>query len=402
MERQTIMDGAPVPHVLPRVTHGRGGRDFATGGHCGRWLPSEETRPAMPVVMPDGSGALLISRYDEAAEAFTSPRASRACLDARQRLRGPGMRVSMASMDPPAHRSARGLVNGAFSARQIGQLRPAVERTADRLIDTMVARGAPADLLRQFCRPLAFAAHFDVLGVPADHRRRLGAWSSLRSARPGITASEVFGAEQRLHASIRRMLNDTTVEPTGLLAELVRDGLSPERVGAVLTSLLFDGPVLAGTQLANSLMGLFTDTEQLKLLRDDPGLDAGAAEELLRYLPPANTGLPRLTTGALTLGAVAVPAGTVVIVALPPANRDATQFAEPDRLDVTRRGPGHLTFGRGVHYCLGAHLTRVLLTVAFDRLLRRLPGLRLSVPEEDLRWYDAQNIRGVSALPVTW
>lgn len=397
--------GDPAPQMLPRVRRGSGGLQFAGGG-CPRWLPFDQTRPATPVVLPDGTATLLVTRYDEAAEVFTAVQASRAHFDANQRLRGPGMRMSMASMDPPEHRPARTLASGAFSARQIAQLIPGIQRTAQRLIDTMRRHGGPADLISQFCRPLAFAAHFDVLGVPAVHRHPLSVWSSRRSSRPGITAAEVFSAEQRLHTCVERLVDDPGASSGGLMTQLAQrrqhGTLTRSQVSGVITSLLFDGPVLAGTQLANALLGLLTHPDQLELLREDPRLDAGAAEELLRYLPTANTSLSRVTTDAVAIGPSLVPAGTVVTVALPLVNRDGARFPQPERLDVTRRGTAHLTFGRGVHYCLGAHLMRVLLGVTFAKLLRLLPGLRLAVPEKDLVWFDSANIRGSAALPVRW
>ena len=137
-------------------------------------------------------------------------------------------------------------------------------------------------------------------------------------------------------------------------------------------------------------------------MRDDPAAVAPAVEELLRFLGIVHSGIPRTTTRDVEVGGVAIPADSLVILALATANRDPRFLADGDRLDVTRDAAGHVAFGHGVHHCLGAPLARMEMRIAFPALLRRFPGLALAVPFEEVAFRAFHFIYGLQALPVTW
>jgi cytochrome P450 PksS len=140
----------------------------------------------------------------------------------------------------------------------------------------------------------------------------------------------------------------------------------------------------------------------MELLRSDPSLIKPAVEELLRYTNPLETTTPRYAREDVTLAGVLIPRGALVLAAVASANRDATQFDDPDRLDITRRENRHLAFGLGAHFCLGAPLARLEGQIAINTLVRRLHRLRLAVPAESLRWRTTPVLRGLEALPVRW
>src|SRR4029079_1520704 len=155
--------------------------------------------------------------------------------------------------------------------------------------------------------------------------------------------------------------------------------------------------------IAASLVALLREPEQWRLLRERRVRLETAVEELLRYTPiAASGGTVRVATGDVTLGAVRVRAGEAVLPSTTSANRDATVYREPDRLDLSRNPNPRLAFGHGVHRCLGAHLARVELRVAIGVLLARLPRLRLAVPLAELPWQTDRMIRGPRTLPVVW
>jgi cytochrome P450 len=138
------------------------------------------------------------------------------------------------------------------------------------------------------------------------------------------------------------------------------------------------------------------------MVRDDPGQVEPAVEELLRWLSIVHSGIPRTTTTAVELAGHTIPAGQLVVCALPAANRDPALVVDPERLDITRGAPGHVAFGHGVHHCLGAPLARMEMKIAFPALLRRFPNLALAVPFDEIAFRSYHVVYGLHSLPVTW
>jgi cytochrome P450 len=164
--------------------------------------------------------------------------------------------------------------------------------------------------------------------------------------------------------------------------------------------LLIAGHETTVNLIGNGVLALLRNPDQLRALRADPGLIAGAVEEFLRYESPVNLATFRYTTAPVRIGDVEIPAGEFVLVSLGAANRDGGRFAEADRLDVTRGAGGHLAFGHGIHFCLGAPLARLEGQVAIGRLFDRFPDLALAVDPDELRWRDSTLLRGLDSLPL--
>lgn len=150
------------------------------------------------------------------------------------------------------------------------------------------------------------------------------------------------------------------------------------------------------------IFALLEHPDQLAALRAEPTLIDQAVKELLRYLSIVHLGLARLTSEPVELGGVQIPENATIMISLPETNRDPEHWTEPGSLDVTRERSPHLAFGHGVHQCLGQQLARVEMTVGFTELLRRLPGMRLTVAAEDIPLRSGMIIYGVHSLPVAW
>jgi cytochrome P450 len=170
---------------------------------------------------------------------------------------------------------------------------------------------------------------------------------------------------------------------------------------AMLFLLLVAGHETTANLIATGTLALLSHPAELDRLRADPGaLLPGAVEELLRYSNPLNHATERFTLEPVEIGGVTIPAREWVLCVTSSANRDPDRFAEPDRLDLSRDAGGHVGFGHGIHYCLGAPLARIEGEVAFGALLSRFPALSLAVPESTLRWRASSLIHGLETLPV--
>ena len=177
------------------------------------------------------------------------------------------------------------------------------------------------------------------------------------------------------------------------------DGLTDTEVRSLAFQIITGGFGTTVNLIGNGTLALLTHPEELARLRADPSLLPAAVEELLRFTNPLNHATDRFTTQDMTVGGVVIPAGEWVFMATSSANRDPARFPGPDRLDFSRDTAGHLAFGRGIHYCLGASLARVEAEAALGALLARFSGLSLAVPPEELRWRPVSLMHGLESLP---
>jgi cytochrome P450 len=188
------------------------------------------------------------------------------------------------------------------------------------------------------------------------------------------------------------------------LVEATDEGerLDEQELLAMTFLLLIAGYVTTVSLVGNGMLALLRAADQRDRLRADPSLIPGAVEEFLRFDGPVNPGVTRYATADVEIGGVVIPRGEIVLLATAGADRDPDRFPDPDRLDVASTDAGHLAFGHGVHYCLGAPLARLEAQIAFTALLQRLPDLALAVPAEQLRWTGGGVLRGLRELPVTF
>lgn len=364
--------------------------------------------PVRPVIMPDGVPGWLVTRYAEAKALLDDPRISKDVAkgldlfpeDTAGVHALPVARHMLVS-DPPDHTRLRKLVSKAFTPRAVARLRPRIEQITDRLLDAM---SGTVDLMDVFAFPLPIAVISDLLGVPHSDRDRMRAWT--KALVSGAPADAQQQASDEVMAHFRTLVAEKRARPTDdMLSDLVQvtddgDRLTEDELVAMAFLLLLAGHETTVNLIGNSVLALLRHPDQLKALRADPALLPGAVEEFLRYEGPLHIATLRFTTEPVEIGEALIPTGEFVMVSLLAANRDGDRFTDPDQLDITRSAVGHLAFGHGIHYCLGAPLARLEAVTAIGRLLRRFDTITLAGDVEELRWRGSSLVHGLHNLPV--
>jgi cytochrome P450 len=368
--------------------------------------------PAVPVIMPGGGRAWLVTRYDDVRAALADPRLAKDWVrhmtpqgQAPDPVHGHFSR-NMLTVDPPDHTRLRRLVQQAFTPRRVAALRPRVQQIADGLLGAMADSGGDVtDLIPAFAFPLPVTVICELLGIPGDDQEEFRAWSaamvdSLVPADGHRAASlGMYQYFTELIAAKRRHPGDDLVSAL-ITARDAGDSLSESELLSMLFLLLIAGHETTVNLIASGTLALLRHPGELARLRSgSPPLPA-AVEELLRYASPVNHATERFTLEPVTIGDVTIPAREWVILATASANHDPARFRDAGSLDLGRDTAGHLAFGHGIHYCLGAPLARLEGEVALGSLLARFPELALAVPESSLRWRASSLIHGLESLPV--
>ncbi|MFE7568024.1 cytochrome P450 [Streptomyces sp. NPDC057539] len=372
-------------------------------------------KPLARVRLPYGEDAWLATRHEDVRTVLSDPRFSLATAVSRDQPRigrMPRTGGGLIASDAPDHTRMRSLLSKEFTARRIERLREDIRRTADGLLDRMIDTGPPTDLIEDFAFPLPMTLICELVGVPHSDHPHVRAWADTVCS-GSATPETIQRRATEFFALMRGWVDTRRREPADdLLTLMVRacdkDGsVSEGELMGLLNELLVGGFVTTTNQIGNffSLLLLPRDSEEdlMARLRAEPGLIPKAVEELLRYVPLLNgLSLPRYATEDTELGGVLVRAGEPVIVSPSAANRDPGVFDDPDRVILDRANNSHVSFGHGTHYCLGAHLARLELQVTLERVLSRMPDLRLAVPVDELRWRSKEFFSGLHELPVTW
>lgn len=338
---------------------------------------------------------------NESRRAFDAPGAPKLSAEERDRMRA----GNLLGVDPPEHTRLRRMLTPEFTVRRMRRLEPRIVEIVDDHLDAMEKAGPPADLVADFALPIPSLVICELLGVPyADRASFQERTSRLLDISLPMDERLELGRESR--AYMADLVARAQAEPgEDMLGMLVRDhghDLTTDELIGIAGLLLVAGHETTSNMLGLGTLALLRHPEQLALVRDDPAAVAPAVEELLRFLGIVHSGIPRTTTQDVEIGGVAIPADSLVILALAGANRDPRFLADGDHLDVTRDAAGHVAFGHGVHHCLGAPLARMEMRLAFPALLRRFPGLALDVPFEEVGFRAFHFIYGLRSLPVTW
>ncbi|MEU3909802.1 MULTISPECIES: cytochrome P450 [unclassified Streptomyces] len=373
-----------------------------------------ERGPVHHVRTPDGEQVWLVVGHEACRAAFTDPRLSRDWRrsgDIGQIINTEQDDPSLAHMlmsDPPDHTRLRRLVAREFTPRRIEALAPRVQQITDELLDAMEANGdRRADLVDAFAFPLPMTVICELLGVPELDRESFRNWSNEMTARTSLEAQAA--AYEAMPRYLTSLIDAKRTEPgDDLLSAMIHavdeggDRLSPSELIGMCVLLLIAGHETTVNMIGNGMRALFAHPDQLADLRADLGLLDGAIEEMLRYDGPVETCTERLVLEDVEMGGVVVPKGSVVLIAMADADRDPDRFKEPDRFDIRRDARGHIAFGHGLHYCLGAPLARLEGRIALRSLLERFPDLAVDAEEAELPWIPGMLIRGVKKLPVRW
>ncbi|MFS8197936.1 cytochrome P450 family protein [Streptomyces sp. CWNU-52B] len=369
--------------------------------------------PVHQVLDPEGKQVWLVVGHEASRSAFTDPRLSRDWRRAGTmgRIVEPAEDEPVAHMlmaDPPDHTRLRRLVAKEFTPRRVEALAPRVQQIADELLDTMLAaRKRRADLIASFAFPLPMTVICELLGVPVGDRDTFHRWSNEMVAHTSAEALARAYAEMPVY--LAELVEAKRARPAeDLLSAMIHTGgedgdrFSPPELIGICVLLLIAGHETTVNLISNGMRALLTHPDQLADLRADMGLLDGAVEEMLRYDGPVETCTQRLALTDVEMGGVTVPAGSTVLIAMADADRDVERFQQPDRFDIRRDARGHIAFGHGLHYCLGAPLARLEGRIAVRTLLERCPDLALDMDETGLSWIPGLLIRGVRELPVRW
>jgi cytochrome P450 len=317
----------------------------------------------------------------------------------------------MLQLDPPDHTRLRGLVVKAFTARRVEDMRPRIQQIVDQALDRVAPQGR-MDLIADFAFRLPVIVICEMLGIPKEEHELffLGARTGARLLDPvPLSRAEIDDANAGNLASaeyFRRLFELRRRQPgddlTTQLVQAEEEGsmLSNEELTANIILLFGAGHETTVNLIGNGLLALHRNPDQLRLLQEKPALTVNAIEELLRYDSSVQlTG--RTALEDVEIGGVPVAKGEGVLNLLGAANRDPAVYPDPDRLDITRANIRPLSFGGGIHFCLGAQLARIEGEVAIATLLRRLPNLRLDDPEHP-EWRQTFVLRGLNRLPASW
>jgi cytochrome P450 len=356
-----------------------------------------ELRAEQPVVLDTSMGmpAWHVYRYEDVSAVLTdhSRFSSSAFSD------GSFLSDTLLVKDPPDHRKLRSLVNLAFTPRAVAGLSERVEAIAQELLDRVRAKGE-MDIVTDLAFPLPARVIAEMLGVPDEDWDIFQRW-----ARVAGSEQAAFGMREEMERYFSGMLEARRRDPREDLitrlstAEVDGERLSERELTSFCTLLLIAGQETTKNLIANFVLTMSDHPDDLATLVAEPEAAPAAAEEVLRYLPPVWF-VMRATTTEVTLGGVDIPAGQLLVPWMASANRDERAFPEPDRFDIRREPNRHLTFGHGVHFCVGAPLTRMEAKVLLPMMLEQLKDLRVR-RERPIRIH-AGLVFVIENLPVTF
>lgn len=374
-----------------------------------------EQAPVHPIDFPPGASAFLVVGYEQVRAAFLDLRISKDLRHCpgwfRERLlvNSPVLASNMMTSDPPEHTRLRRLVARELTPRRVQDLEPRIREVTEGLIDALPASGE-FDLMERFCVSLPLIVVCELLGVPVEDRPLFRTWTSVLLG-SAYVQGELAERRRQVSTAMADYLSDLIArrrrEPLGdLTSALVKgadaeDGWKHSELVSTLVTMLIAGHETTVHLFGNGMAALLLDDERRRELAANPSLMPNAVEEFLRYDGPVERGTLRFASEDMEIAGVKIPYGSFIHLSVGAADRDPAEFPDPDRLDLHRATGSHIAFGHGAHFCLGAPLARLEGQIGFEALLRRLPGLNLAVPADELRWIrDSSVVHGLEALPV--
>jgi cytochrome P450 len=311
--------------------------------------------------------------------------------------------------DAPEHTRLRKLVSRVFTTRQLENLRPRVAELAGEMVARMRAEGPGADLIAHLAQPLPITVICEMLGVPQEDHDLFRGWTDVMLSVSASSMDVVRDAAGKLRQYLNDLIESKQRNPADdLLTMLVAardegDSLSTEELLAFGETMLMAGYHATTSEIAHGVLTLTERPGAVRRLAENRAELPAAVDELLRYSQAGGgVGPIRIALEDMGIGGVAIKAGDAVLPCINSANRDETVFAAADELDLGRETNPHLAFGHGIHHCLGAHLGRVELTVALDKLLDGLGEFRLGTAHEELEWKANRAFTRPEILPLSW
>jgi cytochrome P450 len=319
----------------------------------------------------------------------------------------------MIFLDPPEHTRVRNQINQNFTPRACEIMRPRIAKIADDLLDRAARNGRAIDLIQDYALQLPIIVICEMIGLPSEDRVQLKHWADQVGNVIVLGSTIRHEVEARrgmieFRAYFDRIMERVRAEPSAdnLLGMLMRSGYPANETEqaelfANVVFLLGAGHETTTSLIGNGLRVLQNHSDQLQRLRDEPSLVSGAVEELLRYESPVQW-TSRQALADVEIGGITIKSGESVLVSLGAANRDPKQFPDPDHLDIARRNASrHLAFSGGIHFCLGAALSRVEAQIGINAIISRMPNLHID-PSQSLQWKTGSTIRTLETLPATF
>ena len=313
---------------------------------------------------------------------------------------------NMLGLDDPDHRRLRSLGDQAFARRGVATMKPMIEEVADRLLDRL--EGKPeAELMQAYCRDLPLSVICAMLGLPEKDHDWFKGWLG------NLTDTANIWEVLRAVPGVWRMVNYLRTvsrpgggaHPDGLITALreartEHGDLSEDELVAMIFLLFGAGQETTTHLIAGGIWALLTHPNERDRLATDPALMPGAVEECLRWVCPVQMTKPRFARADMEWQGRRFRRGDMFAAFLTAANADPAKFEEPQRFDIGRHPNPHLSFGTGVHFCLGFQLARAETRIALERLFARFPDIRPAVPTQDIAWRKRVGIRALAHLPV--
>jgi cytochrome P450 len=385
----------------------------------------KELRAEAPVMWDDRINMFVVSRYEDVKavfdnwETFSSKDAQSPvrplCAEAKKIMADGGFTAysGLSARIPPEHTRIRAVATKAFTPRRYKVLEPFIRENADALIDAMIAKGASsADILPDLAYDLPTLTIFALIGVPNDMVDLVKDWATSRAT---LTWADLNDAEQLPHARnmvaywnfCQKLVADAKVTPgDNLVTDLVNlqaagDEISDHEIASFLYSLLFAGHETTTTLISNAVQQLMLNQNSWEAIKADPTKIPGAVDEVLRTAGSIFA-WRRTAEKDGEVNGVAIPEGSKLLLVMGSANRDPQMFENPDKFDIERENArNHLSFGFGIHYCIGNLLGKLQTRVALEELSKKIPDLQLKA-DAPLTFGDNLSFRVPTAVPVTW
>jgi cytochrome P450 len=375
-----------------------------------------KSEPVYRTTLPDKTPVWLLTRYEDVNALLRDDRFSkhrRNALTPDQVRKLPWtppmfrpLERNMLDVDPPDHTRLRALVHKAFTPSLVERMRSRTQDIANQLLDVVALRGE-MDLINDYALPLPMTIITEILGVPTSDRHKFHKWSkavvSLSSPSGSlrvIPSVWLFLRYLRRFFRLRRRDPQDDLVSALIAAEEAGEKLSEDELLAMVFLLLIAGHETTVNLIGNGVLALLENPDQMFKLRHNPSIIKPAIEELLRYTSPVLMTTERYPREDVVLRDVKIPQGEMTLGVIGSANRDARVFDNADELDLTRDPNKHLSFGQGIHFCLGAPLARMEAQIAISTMLSRKTDLKAST--DSLRWRPSIFLRGLESLPVTF
>jgi cytochrome P450 len=361
-------------------------------------------------IAPNGTGFWLVSDYKLARQILADRRFCRSDAAGRNAPNIASYKSApnaIISLEGAEHARIRRLVAAAFTERRIAELAPFVAQSAEDLLDRLEAQHAPADFVSHVSSPLPFTVLCHLLGVPQEDREVFGSWVNVLF-RLNDSSTDTRQESIALARYMMRVIAEKRLSPAAdLISQLIR---SAEREGSVTNheivtlclSLLMAGFDTTVDQITLCVLTILLDPPLMKNLISNPEYIPHVTDELMRVNPATYMTFPRMAAERVCIGDAVIQPGQLVAVSIIASNRDLAAFNLADEVTLEGSTPAHLTFGHGVHRCLGAPLASLQITTLLAAVTRRFPLLRLAEDPGSLTWKSGMATRGLRQMYVTW